>query len=121
MNIHYPGKRYFIPPFEWYNDSISAWSERQGFTLFNFTPGLRTAADYTTPDMKNYRSSAEIYSSLLQYESSGKYGLNGFIILVHIGTDPRRTDKFYTYLPRLIEELENRGYRFRTIPELLDR
>lgn len=120
MGIRYSGKRFFIPPYEWYNDTIASWSERLGFTLFNFTPGLRTAADYTTPDMKNYRGSADIYAALQKFESSNTSGLNGFIILVHIGTDPRRTDKLYSYLPRMIDDLQKKGYRFKTIPELLN-
>ncbi|HEY5406039.1 MAG TPA: hypothetical protein VIJ92_03090 [Ginsengibacter sp.] len=45
--------------------------------------------------------------------------LNGFILLVHIGTDPRRTDKFYNQLPQLINELKKRGYEFVKINELL--
>ena len=47
------------------------------------------------------------------------HGLNGFILLVHIGTDPRRADKFYRYLPELIHELKADGYRFVKIDELL--
>ena len=45
-----------------------------------------------------YRSSEEIYQSVLQYELKDANGLNGFMLLVHIGTDPRRTDKFYNRL-----------------------
>lgn len=121
MGIDFSGRRYFIPPYEWYNDSISQWSERMGFTLFNMTPGVRTSADYTTPDMKNYKGSEEIYATFLQAENSLPNGLNGFILLIHIGTDPRRTDKLYSYLPRMIDDLRSKGYRFKTIPELLGR
>lgn len=46
-------------------------------------------------------------------------GLNGFILLIHIGTDPRRTDKFYNYLPTLINELKNRGYEFERVDQML--
>ena len=27
---------YFLPPFEWYNDSIAAWTKQQGIQLVNF-------------------------------------------------------------------------------------
>lgn len=119
--VPYARDRYFIPPYEWYNDTIAAWSARRGVALFNFTPGLRTAADYTTPDMNNYKGSEELFQSLLQAEASRPAGLNGFIVLIHIGTDPRREDKFYYYLPRLIDTLRSKGYTFKTIPELLRR
>ena len=41
--------RLFIPPYEWYNREIAAWSRELGLTLFNFTPGTSSNADYTTP------------------------------------------------------------------------
>lgn len=103
--------KYFLPPYEWYNDSISIWTNELGFTLINFTPGTRSAADYTTPEMGlRYVSSDTIFDSIRQYELSK--GLNGFVLLLHIGTDPRRTDKFYYRLPALIDLLKEKGYRF---------
>jgi peptidoglycan/xylan/chitin deacetylase (PgdA/CDA1 family) len=56
----------------------------------------------------------------MNYEQRSTNGLNGFILLVHIGTDPRRTDKFYYHLPALIQELKKRDYQFVKINELLD-
>jgi len=111
--------QYLLPPYEWYNDSISAWTKEMGLQLINFTPGTRSNADYTTPDEKNYRSSEEIYNSIINYESSNSSGLNGFMLLVHIGTDPKRTDKFYNRLPQLITELKAKGYQFQTVEGLL--
>jgi peptidoglycan/xylan/chitin deacetylase (PgdA/CDA1 family) len=110
---------YFIPPYEWYNEAVVAWAKRLGLTLFNFTPGTRSNADYTTPDMPNYRSSAVIYQSILDYERTDPRGLNGFILLVHIGTHPDRKDKFNSRLEELISELKSKGYVFIRIDELL--
>lgn len=111
---------YFLPPYEWYNDTISAWTSELGFQLINFTHGTLSHADYTTPDESNYRSSEVIYNSILKYEQNNKTGLNGFILLSHIGTSPKRTDKFYSYLDRLIIELKGRGYTFTRIDKLLN-
>ena len=112
---------YFLPPYEWYNDRISKWTKETGLQLINFTPGTRSNADYTYPEMGNkYLSSDTIFHSILNYEMHSTSGLNGFILLVHIGTDPRRTDKFYYRLPELINELEDRGYAFVRIDELLE-
>ena len=47
-----------------------------------------------------------------QYEKNNINGLNGFILLTHPGTDPRRPDKFYKKLDELITILQNRNYRF---------
>ena len=112
---------YFMPPYEWYNATIAEWTEQLGFKLVNFTPGTRSAADYTYPEMgARYISSDAIYQSIVRCERREKNGLNGFILLVHIGTDPRRTDKFYHRLGDLILDLKRRGYSFCTVDELLD-
>ena len=79
---------FFLPPFEWHNEQIANWAASFGLTIINFTPGTRSNADYTTPDMAAYRSSQEIYDSIVQYEAKDSYGLNGFILLLHAGTDP---------------------------------
>jgi endoglucanase len=112
---------FFLPPYEWYNDSISSWTCESGLQLINFTGGTRSNADYTYPEMENqYVDSRTIYNSILSYDEKSSSGLNGFIMLVHIGTDPRRTDKFYMYLPGLVNELKSRGYKFVRIDQLMN-
>jgi endoglucanase len=109
----------FMPPYEWYNDSISAWTRDLGLHLINFTPGTRSNADYTTPDMGNrYVDSETIMKSIFQYEKKDPSGLNGFILLLHVGTDSRRTDKFYNRLRELIAGLRGRGYEFQSLKEV---
>ena len=110
--------QYFIPPFEWYNDTISAWASEQGWVLFNNTPGTLSHADYTIPSMKNYRSSDVIWESILNYEQNAAQGLNGFLLLIHIGTHPERTDKFYNRIEQLIQYLKRQGYRFLRVDKL---
>jgi len=113
------GSPYFIPPYEWYNQAIADWSQELGITLFNFTPGTASNADYTTPSMTSYKSSKEIFNSIKNYEKNSEWGLNGFILLLHIGTHPERTDKFYFYLEDLIDYIICKGYNFLKIDELL--
>jgi peptidoglycan/xylan/chitin deacetylase (PgdA/CDA1 family) len=110
---------YFLPPYEWYNDSIAAWSKQQGIQLLNYTPGTYSNADYTTPGMKNYRSSTAILDSIINYEQRSVTGLNGFVLLIHIGTHPDRTDKFYYKLPALINYLRKKKYTLTTVNELI--
>ena len=119
-NIEKNEAHYFLPPYEWYNDSIAKWTNEMGLQLVNFTPGTRSNADYTYPEMGNkYVNSDSVFNSIIHYEMRSSNGLNGFILLVHLGTDPRRTDKFYKRLPELINELKERGYQFVRIDELL--
>lgn len=111
--------RFFLPPYEWYNDTIAAWTKAAGLQLINFTPGTLSHADYTTPDAANYRSSATIFQSIESVEARRPGGLNGFMLLLHIGTDPRRTDKFYHQLPALLQWLKSKGYELVRVDELL--
>ena len=110
---------YFLPPYEWYNDSIAAWTKQSGFQLINYTPGTISHADYTTPADRNYRDSETIFKSIITYEQSRLAGLNGFILLLHIGTDPKRTDIFYRQLPELLKYLKTKGYQFQRVDQLL--
>lgn len=110
---------YFLPPYEWYNQTIANWTEEMDLQLINFTPGTRSTADYTYPEMgKSYRDSKEIYKSIVDFEK--QHTLNGFILLLHVGTDPRRTDKFYDHLPSLIAYLKDRNYEIVGLQQLLD-
>lgn len=112
--------RFFLPPYEWYNETISKWTDQMGLQLVNFTSGTRSTADYTYPEMgSKYVDSERIYNSILDYEQGKDAGLNGFLLLVHIGTDARRKDKFYARLPELINALKGRGYEFVKVNTLL--
>jgi len=111
--------RIFLPPYEWYNETIAGWTRDMGVRLVNFTPGTISHADYTTPEMKNYRSSADIYESITRFEQTSPSGLNGFILLLHMGTGQSRTDKMYYRLSELISYLQRKKYELVKIDELL--
>jgi peptidoglycan/xylan/chitin deacetylase (PgdA/CDA1 family) len=110
---------YFLPPYEWYNQEIADWTREAGLVLINFTPGTSSNADYTTPADSNYLSSEEIYRRIISYEKSDPSGLIGFILLIHPGTAPDRTDKFYNRLGQLLDELTALGYSWVRIDQLL--
>lgn len=112
-----PGEApYFMPPFEEYNESIASWAKQMGLQLVNYTPGTGSGMDYTTPDLAYYRPSKAIYDNIMKEER--KNGLNGHILLLHLGTSAARTDKFYDkYLDLTVKELLDKGYSFRLIAE----
>ncbi len=106
----------FLPPFEWHNNQINYWCEEVGITLVNFTPGTSSNQDWTYPGLgKQYVSSDTIFNRIINYEKQNPNGLNGFILLTHPGTDPKREDKFYNRLDELITLLESKGYKFTLI------
>ncbi|MEQ1624312.1 MAG: glycoside hydrolase family 9 protein [Sediminibacterium sp.] len=120
VNLYEGSKQFFIPPYEWWNDDIARWSNEKGITLFNFTPGIGTNADYTWPELgASYKSSEQIISNLKKVEETNPNHLNGAILLIHVGTDPRRKDKFYDYLDGLIVYLKSKGYLFQRVDNLI--
>jgi len=112
-------QRWWIPPYEWYNEEISQWAREAGRPIFNFTPGTLSHADYTEDDAPNYRSNEVIWDSIINGEAEEPSHLNGFILLMHLGAGEGRTEKFFNRLDALILWLKGRGYQFVTIPELL--
>jgi peptidoglycan/xylan/chitin deacetylase (PgdA/CDA1 family) len=108
---------FFMPPYEWNDEHITQWANQLKITTINYTPGTLSHADYTSLYMDNYKSTQRIYNSIIDYEA--KKGLNGFMLLSHLGSGPKRTDKFYDKLDDLIIELSSKGYQFVSLNELL--
>ena len=111
--------RFFLPPFEYYNRAVVDWSAEVGLTLINFTPGTRANADYMADADKHFISSQKIFDSILQRERDDAHGLNGFILLLHLGSGPERTDKFAAHFGELFTALAAKGYEFVRVDELL--
>ena len=115
-----PGNHYMIPPFEWWNHTVAKWANETGISLLSFTPGTGSNADYTWPEMGNsYKSSEAIIQSIKAFEAKDPNQLNGVVLLVHVGTDPRRKDKLYEHLGILIADLKAKGYQFKTVDDML--
>lgn len=113
-----PG-RLFIPPFEHYNQQIVAWASELGCVVINYTPGTRSNADYTGEADRNFVSSQTILDSIVKREQTEPHGLNGFILLLHIGSGPGRADKFHLRFGELLDYLADQGYEFVRVDELL--
>jgi peptidoglycan/xylan/chitin deacetylase (PgdA/CDA1 family) len=103
---------FFLPPYEWYNKATVSRAKQMGLTTVNFTPGIRSNADYMTPDMPGYRSSDQIMNDLKLFETQDSNGLNGALVLIHLGTSPQRTDKLYLKLDEFLAYFKGKGYQF---------
>ena len=113
-----PG-RFFIPPFEHYNQQIVDWADELSCVVINYTPGTRSNADYTGEADKNFVPSQTIFDSIVKREQADPHGLNGFILLLHIGSGPGRADKFHARFGELLDYLAGKGYEFVRVDELL--
>ncbi len=111
--------RFFLPAFGNYNREIVDWTRQQRRTLISATPGTRSSADATGEADPDFVSSPAIFESILEREREGPHGLNGFILWLHLGSGPGRTDKFHPRFGELLETLGNKGYQFVRVDELL--
>ena len=111
---------YFLPPYEYYNQEIVDWAKAMGLTLVNFTPGTRSNADYTGEADRNFVSAKAIFESIVRKEQEDPHGLNGFILLLHIGSGPGRADKFPARFGELLDYLAGKEYQFVRVDELLE-
>jgi endoglucanase len=113
--------RFFLPPYEHYDATIARWTTALGMRLVNFTPGTKSNADYTEDRAKNFVSSMAIQESIVRREREDPHGLNGFLLLLHIGAGPKRSDKFSTRFGELLDLLAGKRYQFVRVDELLER
>lgn len=110
---------FWIPPYEWHNREQAEWSRARGLTLINFTPGTRANADYTEESSDRFVSSDTILRSILDYEQRDPDGLNGFVLLLHLGAGPGRQDKMPAKFGALLDTLTARGYQFARVDDML--
>lgn len=111
--------QFWLPAYEWYNQQIVDWSAQLRLTLVNFTPGTRSNADYTQEGDKNFVSSQAIFDSIVKKEHEDPDGLNGFLLLMHLGAGPGRKDKMHARFGELLDYLSTKGYQFVRIDEML--
>jgi len=108
---------YFIPPYEWYNAEQTRWARQMGVLLFNFTPGSGSNRDWAPESHKSFVPSQQIMDDILAYEQKDPHGLNGFLLLLHLGSE--RKDKMHPLLGPLLDELAKRGYSFVRVDDVL--
>lgn len=109
------GRPLFVPPYEWYNADQVQWSDALGVTLINFTPGSGSNRDYAREGDPRFVPSRAIYRDILAYEEKDPHGLNGFLLLLHLGAG--RKDPFHPRLGPLCDELTRRGYEFERVDQ----
>ncbi|HEX5472214.1 MAG TPA: polysaccharide deacetylase family protein [Lacipirellulaceae bacterium] len=111
------GAIFFIPPYEQCNRDQVRWARKVGVTMINFTPGSGSNRDYAKESDSRFVSSQKIYDDILAYERKDPHGLNGFVLLLHLGSG--RKDPFHARLGPLCDELRKRDYDFERVDQLL--
>jgi len=117
--------RLWRPPFGEHNREIRSWAAELGYRTVGWTVESQNGENFDTrdwvadPESENYLSAEEIRDMILKAADAVPNGLNGAIILMHLGSH-RSSDFPHRKLPEIIEKLRKRGYRFVTVSELIN-
>jgi peptidoglycan/xylan/chitin deacetylase (PgdA/CDA1 family) len=111
--------RFFLPTSDQLNSTVVEHGREYGMSMITGTPGTLSLRTTTGEGAKGYASSQVILESILNRERSGKNGLNGFQLLFQLDSGTRQSDKFYARFAELLDALQNRGYEFVRLDELL--
>lgn len=106
---------WLVPPYEWIaEEQVKTLADSMGLIAINPTPGIQTFRDYTVPQDKAYRDSESLLKQLYEFERERT--LNGAFLIIHLGTDSARHDKFHRFLPSIVDSLTTLGYSFERLP-----
>jgi peptidoglycan/xylan/chitin deacetylase (PgdA/CDA1 family) len=113
-------------PYGDHNRIICLWGQRAGFLHIGWGQG-RTwrrnldSNDWTpNEETAGYHTPQEVYDKIVSLAGEAPGGINGGIILMHLGTVRTLRDKqVHLILGRLIDTLGSMGYRMVTVSELL--
>jgi peptidoglycan/xylan/chitin deacetylase (PgdA/CDA1 family) len=111
--------RFFLPTSDQLNSTVVEHGREYGMSMITGTPGTLSLKTTSAEAAKGFVSSQLILESILNRERSGKNGLNGFQLLFQLDSGARQSDKFYTRFAQLLDALQNRGYEFVRLDELL--
>jgi peptidoglycan-N-acetylmuramic acid deacetylase len=115
--------RLWRAPYGEHNDEIRLWAAELGYRQIGWTQDRHLKLTLDTMDWvadKNsplYHNPAEMLERILTFEAQSESGLNGGIILMHLGSE-RDGDYPFEVIDTIIDELTNRGYVFVSIPQM---
>ncbi|RHX90477.1 polysaccharide deacetylase family protein [Leptospira stimsonii] len=113
------GKLGFTQHIFWSNNSVGSLDIPDFvYKKFIYKKDPQTGKTRILPN-PNYKTRAEALDFLYRWEEADKNGMNGAIILMHLGS-PRQTEKLIYILPDFIQEMLSKGYSFVTIPEIIN-
>ena len=113
-------------PFGEKNHSICEWAQGCGYLHIGWRQGKswRQGLDSNdwieSEEIPGFHSPEEVLKKIMDIAREQPYGINGGIILMHLGTvrkDP--TTQMHRLLGKLIDDLRGLGYSFATVSEML--
>jgi peptidoglycan/xylan/chitin deacetylase (PgdA/CDA1 family) len=107
------------------NRTICAWAQEAGYLHVGWRQGRTWRENLDSNDWivedddPGYRSPAEVLRKILDAAHRQPNGINGGIILMHLGTlRKHRSQQVHLALGQLIDSLSALGYSFVTVPQM---
>lgn len=111
-------------PYGEFNPEIVRWAAEAGFRHVGWTTGRGWEENMDTLDWvadkssKAYHSADAIVSKILGSAKKNPQGINGAVILMHLGTE-RKDDFPHQKLPEILDGLKKDGYRAVTVSDMI--
>ncbi len=113
-------------PYGEINGHLCRWAQRCGYLHIGWRQGRRWRENLDSNDWipdedePGYHSPQEVYDKVVGLARSEPSGINGGIVLMHLGTQRKDPGtQVHRILGSMIDELRKMGYEFVTVSELL--
>jgi peptidoglycan/xylan/chitin deacetylase (PgdA/CDA1 family) len=113
-------------PYGEHNKVLCIWAQHAGYLHVGWREGQTWKQSLDSNDGVPYEETAgfhspeEVYRKIMTLAEASPNGINGGIILMHLGNIRTKKDmQVYTCLGKLIDSLQNMGYRFVVVSEMM--
>ncbi len=113
-------------PYGEQNRQINVWAQKCGYLHIGWKQARTWQRNFDTndwvpnPETPGYHSPEEVLNKFNRLADTPPYGMNGAIILMHIGTERISKDQqVHRILGKMIDQLRGKGYKFVSVTTLL--
>jgi peptidoglycan/xylan/chitin deacetylase (PgdA/CDA1 family) len=124
--------KHFAPlwraPYGEYNEQLCSWARTAGYFHIGWRQGRSWCEGFDTndwvPDRETpgYKTPDEVFTKIVTLANTKPYGINGGIILMHLGTERKnREDQVHLKLGMMIDTLRALGYSIVPVSEMMNK
>lgn len=113
-------------PYGEINDELCRWAQKHGYLHIGWRQGRRWWENLDSNDWipdentPGYHSPEEVYEKVTRLARLEPHGINGGIVLLHLGTERKDpSTQVHRILGKIIDDLRAAGYVFATVSTLL--
>lgn len=114
-------------PYGEYNKQLCCWARTAGYFHIGWRQGRSWREGFDTndwvPDRETpgFKTPDEVFTKIVTLANTKPYGINGGIILMHLGTERKnREDQVHLKLGMMIDSLRSLGYSIVPVSEMMN-